>query len=112
MVASGKRRQTPIALSADDIRRSWREKLPGFEKTVDSSTRMIKQEVYRLTNLLDEFVNFARMSPPVFANVNIEHFIKLISELYSAEITESKLTIENLSKRTTFARTLISDNYR
>ena len=56
---------TPIGISVDDLRRSHQQKLPHFDQTVESSTRMIRSEVDRLCRLLDQFESFARMIPPV-----------------------------------------------
>ncbi len=86
---------TPIALAADDIRRSYEEQLPDFEQTIAQNTRMISQEVRRLTDLLDEFVRFARMSPPQRRPVEGAKLFDEISRMYAREIAAGRLIMEN-----------------
>ena len=90
---------TPIGLSADDLRRSYQERLPGFDQTLDTNTRLIKSEVIRLTQMLDEFVAFARMKSPEFQNVAPEWILDTISALYQQEITNGRLALDSQTSR-------------
>jgi len=85
---------TPIGLSADDLRRSYQERLPGFDQTLDTNTRLIRSEVNRLTRLLDEFVAFARMKPPEPQNVNPDKLLDRLRTLYQAELAGGRLAID------------------
>ncbi|PKK84961.1 MAG: hypothetical protein CVT49_00015 [candidate division Zixibacteria bacterium HGW-Zixibacteria-1] len=93
---------TPIALSVDDLRRSYTEKLPDFEKTLLECTATIRNEVRRLTKLLDQFVSFARMNAPVIGNVKAGQFIDAIAGLYQRNIDNGQLKITNKSRRQNF----------
>ena len=90
---------TPIAISADDLRRSFQEKLPGFEDTLDSNTRMIKSEVERLSALLDQFVSFARMSPPEITETPIVELIRDFETLYADKLRDGKLVVRIETQR-------------
>ncbi len=86
---------TPIAISTDDLRRSYRDNLDNFPKILDETTATIKSEVHRLTQLLDEFVRFARMRPPEIKNVDLHEFIDNIASLYRTDTESGRLKIQN-----------------
>jgi len=86
---------TPIAISADDLRRSYIEKLPEFETTLKETTGTIKNEVNRMNRLLDEFVSFARMKTPEIKDIATEKFIADLSGLYKQELDTGRLEIIN-----------------
>ncbi len=86
---------TPIAISTDDLRRSYHEQLPDFPAILDETTTTIKSEVTRLTRLLDEFVRFARMSPPIFRDVAPKDLLPPLESLYRAEVAARRLTLTN-----------------
>ncbi len=90
---------TPIAISADDLRRSFQEKLPRFEDTLDSNTRMIKSEVERLSDLLDQFVGFARMSPPEIVETEIVELLRDFESLYADKLRDGRLVVRIESQR-------------
>jgi len=90
---------TPIAISADDLRRSFQEKLPRFEDTLDSNTRMIKSEVERLSALLDQFVGFARMSPPEIVETPMAELLRDFETLYADKLRDGKLVVRIESQR-------------
>lgn len=86
---------TPIAVCADDLRRSYQDNLPEFGLILDKNTAMIRAEVARLTRLLDEFVRFARMAPPEKQRVEITSLCAEIAQLYRREIDLHRLELEN-----------------
>lgn len=85
---------SPIAISADDLRRSWAEKQPNFESILNETTSTIKEEVTRLTKLLDQFVSFARMAPPTYKPVPVGDLINRVEQLYRNEVNAERLIIE------------------
>jgi len=93
---------TPIVISVDDLQRSYVEKLPGFERTLKECTSTVRDEVNRLTRLLDQFVGFARMNAPVIIDVKPGQFIEGMTGLYRKSIENGQLKIENLSRRSIF----------
>ncbi len=90
---------TPIAVSADDLRRSYHEQLPDFGTTLDEATATIKGEVGRMTRLLEQFVNFGRMKAPVKQAVRLASFLAGLEGLYRREIGDGRLVIVNRSAR-------------
>ena len=90
---------SPIAISADDLRQSYRDKLPDFERTLNDTTGTIKNEVRRLTRLLDEFVAFARMAPPEIRTVEPAELTDAVQSLYRSDTDSGRLQIEQASKR-------------
>jgi signal transduction histidine kinase len=93
---------TPISISIDDLQKSYKERLPDFDKTLDDTVDVIKVEITRLTKMLDQFASFARMSPPVIADVQPDKLIDDIRALYKREIDSGRLSINNSSERKTF----------
>ncbi len=86
---------TPISIAADDLRSSYYEKLPKFDKTLDETTSTIKKEVKRMTLLLDEFVSFARMKHSVLQLIDFQLFLDDLQTIYAKEISSQKLIIKN-----------------
>ena len=85
---------TPIAISAEDLRRSYHENLPDFEQILDQTTSTIKSEVDRLARLLDQFVNFAKMAPPIIKPTEIDQLTDELKHFYKREIDEGRLSIK------------------
>ena len=90
---------TPIAISVDDLRRSYVEQLPGFDQTLKSSTQMIKEEISRLTRIIDEFVSFARMAPPSPKDVPVGELLDVFQSLYADKIASGVLQVKYESER-------------
>lgn len=90
---------TPIVIGVDDLRRSWLEKLPRFDETLDQTTTTIKTEVSRMVALLDQFVKFARMSAPVIRAVQIDDVLSEVALLYRQEVLSNRLRVSNHSNR-------------
>ena len=84
---------TPIRISAEDLRRSHQEGLPNFEQTLESSTSVIIEETERLRKLLNNFVEFARMTSPEIKDILINEVISNISALYHKDISTGNLVI-------------------
>jgi len=93
---------TPIAISADDLRRSYHEKQPDFEHILLQTTSTITAEVRRLTQLLDQFVGFARMRPPAITESSIDKLLKGVTALYRREIDSERLILTNNSRRSQY----------
>ncbi len=90
---------TPIAISADDLRRSYYEQQPKFGAILEETTTTIKNEVNRVTRLLDQFVSFARMNPPSIQSVPLESVLNALSALYQRESAAGRFKIVNTSHR-------------
>jgi nitrogen fixation/metabolism regulation signal transduction histidine kinase len=66
---------TPIKLSAQRIRKRYRENPKDFEKVLDSAVESIIREVDTLDGLLTEFRNFSRLPAPRPEPVNLKNLI-------------------------------------
>ena len=86
---------TPIAISVDDLRRSFEEKQPRFDEILYETTGTIKVEIGRLTRLLDQFVSFARMSPPEVKSVSVEPLFERIALLYRTQMADGRVVLNN-----------------
>lgn len=84
---------TPLALSADDLRRSYAEKQPDFGQILFQTTSTIKSEIKRLIQLLDQFVSFARMTPPQLTSATLKEVIDQVKGVYAAELSTGRLKI-------------------
>jgi signal transduction histidine kinase len=94
---------TPMSISIDDLRQSYHGKLPEFDRVLDETTGTVKREITRLTKLLDQFVRFARMNPPVILDVRPRRITERISSLYRSEIDSGRLVITEAGRRDTYA---------
>jgi signal transduction histidine kinase len=90
---------TPIAVSTDDLTRSYIEKLPEFDRILRETTQTIKAEVNRMTKLLDQFVGFARMAPPNIRRVALSSITDPVKNLYRHEIEQGQLTLKIKTQR-------------
>lgn len=86
---------TPIAIAADDLRRSYEEGRPDFKEILNSSAATIKHEVDRLKKLIDQFSSFARMPAPEIIAVEVKPFVDELTTLYADDIAKGKLWIDN-----------------
>jgi signal transduction histidine kinase len=89
---------TPIAISIDDLQKSYNEKLPDFDNILNETTTTIKNELTRLTRLLDQFVSFARMKPPEPVIYTISDLINDLEVLYRNEQKSGRVRLENSSR--------------
>lgn len=90
---------TPISISTDDLRRSYSEGRTDFGNTLTECTTTIKNEIARMTRLLDQFVAFARMPAPVPTSVEVHSIVDDITALYQLEIGAKRLEVVNASSR-------------
>jgi signal transduction histidine kinase len=94
---------TPIAISIDDLHRSHRENQPDFGRILANTTATIKTEITRLNEMLDQFVNFARMKAPVITDVPPDRIAEKLKSLYGADVKSGRLAISNDSRRDSIA---------
>ncbi len=97
---------TPIKLSAERVLRRYNSDDPNFSKILDSSIKVIVTEVDRLTHLLEEFSDFARMPPIMFLPVKPAEIIKEACDIFSSSSPGIVFDITNADKEAT----IIADN--
>ncbi len=85
---------TPITIAVDDLRLSYHEQRPDFEKVVDECTTTIKRQINHLKKLLDEFSMFAKMPPPEMSVVTAAEFFQPLTVLYKDDISAGRIIID------------------
>ena len=73
---------TPIQLSTERLRKKYFQKSPDFNRIFDESTQIVINEVHGLKMLVDEFSDFARLSPPHCELQRIEPILREVVSLY------------------------------
>ena len=73
---------TPIKLSAERLRRKWRQADAGFEEALEEGTTLIVQEVETMKGMVDEFSRFARMPTPHPTDVDLGKLVEDTLHLY------------------------------
>ena len=72
---------SPIQLSIETMRKTWKKQHPDFEEIFEESTLAILEEVGRMKRIVTEFSDFARMPRPraerVDVNALVEHVVGL-----------------------------------
>jgi two-component system nitrogen regulation sensor histidine kinase NtrY len=90
---------TPIQLSAQRIRKHFRERTPELPRIVEECSGTIVEEVDSLKNLVDEFSQFARMPSISSAPRQLNPLLQAALELYDGlfgELTLEKQFAPNL----------------
>ncbi|MDA1132302.1 MAG: PAS domain-containing sensor histidine kinase [Proteobacteria bacterium] len=67
---------TPIQLSAERLRRKYRDDVASDPEVFEQCTETIIRQVGDIGRLIDEFSSFARMPAPVFRNENVVELAK------------------------------------
>jgi nitrogen fixation/metabolism regulation signal transduction histidine kinase len=86
---------TPISIAIDDLRQSYHEQSPAYEKILDECSETIKGEVNRLKKLIDQFSSFAKMPDPELIDIPAEKFLRDITVLFREEMADGRLVIDN-----------------
>lgn len=73
---------TPIQLSTERLRKKYFQKSTDFNRIFDESTQIVINEVHGLKMLVDEFSDFARLSPPHCELQRIEPILREVVSLY------------------------------
>jgi signal transduction histidine kinase len=73
---------TPIQLSAEHLRRVWRDPAVDFEKTLLTCTDTILKQVHNLREIATEFSSFARPPAPVLESVPLAPLLEQIARSY------------------------------
>jgi two-component system nitrogen regulation sensor histidine kinase NtrY len=73
---------SPIQVAIETMQKTYRKKHPDFEEIFEESTAMILDEVQKLTRLVTEFSNFARMPSPRRQPVDVGELLRHTEALY------------------------------
>ena len=85
---------TPIAISIEDLKRSYDQKRPDFPEILNQAVRTIGEEVETLRRLLQEFSDFARIPAPRIAPCRVSQLLGDIEALYGREVSAGRLVVD------------------
>jgi two-component system nitrogen regulation sensor histidine kinase NtrY len=84
---------TPIQLSAQRLRRKYRERSTDFDEVFDDCTNTIVTQVEGLKGLLDEFSNFARMPESNPTPTDLHQLLEEVLHLYRGAHRDVEVTL-------------------
>ena len=83
---------TPIQLSAERIRRKYRDQITGDIETFDRCVETIVRHVGDIGHMVDEFSTFARMPVPNFSNHDLSRLIR--EAVFTQRVAKPDIAIE------------------
>jgi len=85
---------TPIAVSIEDLKRSYEQKREDFPAILDQAVRTVLEEVSALKGMLQEFADFARLPAPRFEPFPVSGLLSDLAALYGRDVAEGRLRVE------------------
>ena len=73
---------TPMKLSVQQLLRSYKNKIPGWENLVDKMSKTLIEQIDALSAIASEFSLFARLPSPVIERINLVEKAQSVVELY------------------------------
>lgn len=77
---------TPMKLSIQHLKKVWQNKSPDLDAKVESTTKMLIEQIDSLTSIANEFSNFAKMPRANEEEINMKNILGNIVELYKDTI--------------------------
>jgi two-component system nitrogen regulation sensor histidine kinase NtrY len=74
----------PIRAAVETLRRLKARSDPAFEEYFDEATRTVLEQVHRITKIVSEFTEFARLPAPQPAPIKLSEVVKSTVALYAA----------------------------
>jgi two-component system nitrogen regulation sensor histidine kinase NtrY len=74
----------PIRAAVETLRRLRARQDPAFDEYFDEATRTVLDEVFRITKIVSEFTEFARLPPPRPAPLELDEVARGVVGLYQA----------------------------
>ena len=93
---------TPIAISIQDLKRSYDQKRPDFPEILTQAVHTIGEEVETLRRLLQGFSDFARIPPPQRAACRISSLLGDLEALHGREIASGRLVVRRPEREIPF----------
>lgn len=72
----------PLQLSIETLRKTKQRNHPEFDEIFWESTETMLEEVTRLSRIVSEFSRFARMPPPVLAEMDLSRLVEKVASPY------------------------------
>ncbi len=73
---------TPMKLSAQHLARSYKDGAGDWEKRLENFTKTLIEQIDALSNIANEFSNFAKMPKANFQKINLSQIISSVVSLY------------------------------
>jgi len=89
---------TPIQMSMETLRKTYKKKHPSFDEIFEESTATVLEEAGRLKRIVAEFSEFARMPKPNKVSLDIGDIISAQLALYAGSTRIEKHLAEPLPK--------------
>jgi nitrogen fixation/metabolism regulation signal transduction histidine kinase len=89
---------TPIQMSMDTLRKTWRKKHPSFDEILEESTTTVLEEARRLGRIVSEFSDFARMPKPELAPIDVSDAVAGALALYHGAAPVERRLAEGLPR--------------
>ncbi len=89
---------TPIQMSMDTLRKTWRKKHPSFDEILEESTTTVLEEARRLGRIVSEFSDFARMPKPELAPCDLSEVVDGALALYTGAAPVERRLAEGLPR--------------
>ena len=93
---------TPIAISIEDLKRSYDQKRPDFPEILNQAVHTIGEEVETLRRLLQEFSDFARIPPPQRGPCRVSSLLGDLETLYGREVASGRLVVRRPEREIPF----------
>jgi signal transduction histidine kinase len=85
---------TPIAVSIEDLRRSYDQGREDFPEVLRQSVHTIAEEISTMKRLLQEFSDFGRLPAPAWAPCRVGDLLDEVALLYGRDVTEGRLAVD------------------
>jgi nitrogen fixation/metabolism regulation signal transduction histidine kinase len=84
----------PIRAAVETLRRLRARQDPEFDAYFDQATRIVLDEVHRISNIVTEFTRFARLAPPQPVDTDLVDLARQVIALHEANDSGAHLTLE------------------
>ncbi|HEY3592388.1 MAG TPA: ATP-binding protein [Polyangiaceae bacterium] len=83
----------PIRAAVETLRRLRARGDPAFDEYFDEATRTVLEEVFRISKIVSEFTEFARLPPPHPVSLKVEDVARSAVSLYATGGADVSLTV-------------------
>ncbi len=81
----------PIRAAVETLRRLRARNDPAFDEYFDEATRIVLDEVHRISNIVTEFTRFARLPAPEPTDVDVEELVRHVVGLHKPNAGTAKI---------------------
>jgi signal transduction histidine kinase len=85
----------PIRAAVETLRRLRARTDPAFDEYFDEATRTVLEQVHRITKIVSEFTEFARLPAPHPVSVKVDEIVKSTVALYAAGGAEVSVVVHD-----------------